>query len=492
MTFPRLHWIDISIILFYLIANALVGFISIRRRRPNSAHSDAEEFILAGRTLTLPAFVATLVSTWYGGIIGVGEYAYDKGIVMWVVFGIPYYVAAIIYAFVLAHRVNSDRSNSTIADRLRNTYGERAGYIGATIAFFMTSPAGYIMTLGTLYEWYFGLSPWLGVVIAIVSSIVYLFSGGFRASVRADMLQFAVMFLGFAIILPFAWSSVGDWSFVTSHVPPSHTSAVGGFSGWYIAVWYIIALSTLVDPNVNTRVYAARSVGTAKWGILISVGFWLIFDLMTNAAGLYAKAAFPNLAESRFAYPALAEKVLPLGLRGVFYTGMLATVLSTVDSFFFTSATIVGRDVLWRLRGDGDESRVKHYTRLGLFVTAVVSLAVILLSPKIYTIWYAFGSILVPALLFSLTLSYFPKLTPQRVWAEAGMIAGGGVSLAIYILGCINGTMDEPVYSFGIEPIYAGLIASFVLTIVGVLRRRDSTDDQSRYMRISTAEGEAR
>jgi SSS family solute:Na+ symporter len=477
MTFPHLHWIDLSIVLFYLVANALVGFISFRKRgKSDGKVSEAEDFILAGRTLTLPAFVATLVSTWYGGIIGVGQYAYDKGIVMWVVFGIPYYFAAIIYALVLAPRVNSDRSNSTIADRLRNTYGDRAGYIGALVAFFMTSPAGYIMTLGTLYEWYFGITPWVGILIAIVSSITYLFSGGFKASVRADMLQFVVMFLGFAIILPFAWTSIGDWSYVVSHVPPAHTSPVGGFSGWYIAVWYIIALSTLVDPNVNTRAYAARSVKTAKWGVLISVVFWLIFDLMTNAAGLYAKAAFTSLPDSSFAYPALAERVLPLGLKGVFYTGMLATVLSTVDSFFFTSATIVGRDVIWRLRGNGDESRITHYTRLGLFITAVASLAVILVSPKIYSIWYAFGSILVPALLFTLTLSYFPKWRPAKVWAEASMIAGGGIALVIYTLGCLRGTLDEPVYYAGLEPIYAGLIASFVLTAIGVIRHRSLSE----------------
>jgi SSS family solute:Na+ symporter len=487
MSFPRLHWVDLSIIIFYLIANALAGFITFRkRRRPSSARTEAEEYILAGRTLTLPAFVATLVSTWYGGIIGVGEYAYDKGIVMWVVFGIPYYFAAIIYALVLAPRVNADRDNATIADRLRNTYGQRAGYIGAVVAFFMTSPAGYIMTLGTLYEWYFGITPWVGILLAIVSSIVYLFNGGFRASVRADMLQFCVMFLGFAIILPYAWSAIGDWSYVTAHVPRSHIDPVGGFSGWYIAVWYIIALSTLVDPNVNTRAYAARSSNTAKWGVLISVGFWLIFDLMTNAAGLYAKAAFTALPESRFAYPALAERVLPLGLKGVFYTGMLATVLSTVDSFFFTSATIVGRDILWRLRGKGDESQVTRYTRLGLFVTAIVSVAVILVSPKIYTIWYAFGSILVPALLFSLSLSYFPKIRPQRIWAEASMIAGGGIALATYVSGCLCGTMEEPSYYLGIEPIYAGLAVSFVLTLIGILRRNVQCD-KDRDLRISTS-----
>ena len=47
------------------------------------------DYLLAGRRLTLPAFVATLVTTWYGGILGIGEYAWRFGISTWLVFGVP-------------------------------------------------------------------------------------------------------------------------------------------------------------------------------------------------------------------------------------------------------------------------------------------------------------------------------------------------------------------------------------------------------------------
>jgi hypothetical protein len=72
------------------------------------------------------------------------------------------------------------------------------------------------------------------------------------------------------------------------------------------------------------------------------------------------------------------------------------------------------------------------------------------------------------------------------------MIAGGGVALAVYIVGCINGSMDAPVYYLGMEPIYSGLIASFVLTMIGIVRRKKSSDDKGRYLRIPAAQGEAR
>ncbi len=464
-TFPNLAPLDLAIIVFYIVANATIGFVTFRKRKGKS--SEADEFLLAGRTLTLPAFVATLVSTWYGGIIAVGEFVYDKGIVTWIVFGVPYYFAALIFAFFLAKRVNSDREHVSVPDRMRAVYGPRAGYLGAVASSFMTSPAPYIMMLATLYQWFFGMSFFLSVTIAIVTSIAYLFNGGFRASVRTDILQFVVMFLGFIVIIPFCFSTFGGIGYLNSHLPESHKAPFGGFSIWYILVWYIAALTTLVDPNVHTRVFAARSTKVAKYGMLVSVGFWLFFDFMTNVAGLYAKASFPNLAESKFAYPALAEAILPLGLKGVFYAGMTATVLSSVDSFFFMSATIIGRDILWRMFGGDEERSVKRFTRIGLFVTAIVSVVVISLSERIYLIWYAFASVLVPMLLLPLTLSYFPKLRPKKFIAELTIISGGGLSLIAYIIGILRGNSVTPDYLFGIEPIYVGLMASLLVIFVG-------------------------
>ncbi len=468
--FPSLSILDLSIIIFYIVANVTIGFVSFRKFTKKS--SDEEEYLLAGRTLTLPAFIATLVSTWYGGIIAVGEYSYDNGIVTWVVFGVPYYVAAFVFAMVMAKRVNADRVHLSIPDRLRAVYGAQAGYLGAVATMFMTSPAAYIMMLATLYQWFFGFSYEVAIGVGIVTSISYLFSGGFRASIRTDILQFFVMFIGFVVIIPFAISTFGGLDYLTATLPASHKAPIGSYSIWYVLVWYIAALTTLVDPNIHQRVFAARSVSVAKKGMLISILFWLIFDAMTNIAGLYARAAFPHLGASKFAYPALAERVLPMGFKGVFYTGMLATVLSTVDSFFFMSATIVGRDILWRIWGGDETTRVKKFTRIGLFVTAVISVVVISLSDRIYMIWYSFASVLVPMLLLPLTLSYFPKVRPSNRTAVASMLAGGLLSLLAYVIGILQGNSVTPNYLFGIEPMYVGMMSSLLVLLPGLISKR--------------------
>src|SRR5512135_2745179 len=95
---------DIILILAYFAAVVYVGF-----RATKKSKSGADEYLLASRTLTLPMFVATLVSTWYGGILGVGEYSYRFGISNWVIFGVPYYIFAFFFALYFAPKIRSRR-----------------------------------------------------------------------------------------------------------------------------------------------------------------------------------------------------------------------------------------------------------------------------------------------------------------------------------------------------------------------------------------------
>ncbi len=60
----QLSLADTILIALYFAAVVYIGYRAGKRQRET-----ADDFLLAGRTLTLPMFVATLVSTWYGGIL---------------------------------------------------------------------------------------------------------------------------------------------------------------------------------------------------------------------------------------------------------------------------------------------------------------------------------------------------------------------------------------------------------------------------------------
>ncbi|MEO8167417.1 MAG: hypothetical protein ABI623_04160, partial [bacterium] len=219
--------------------------------------------------------------------------------------------------------------------------------------------------------------------------------------------------------------------------------------------------------------YAAKSGAVARNGILVSIIFWFIFDAMTATAGLYARAALPSIPQPVMAYPLLAELTLPPVAKGLFYIGMLATIMSSLNSLAFISATTIGRDIIWRIRREADETNVARYTRYGLMFTAVLSVALSLLIPSVIKLWYAIGTIIIPGLLIPLVTSYFDRWRISARYAFIAMLFGWLTSFGWLMSGWSNG-LGESSYPFGIEPMYPGLVVSIVVWGLGMRGVRGS------------------
>lgn len=455
---------DIGVLVVYLVAVVWVGTAARRSLR----HDDAAGYLVAGRTLTLPAFVATLVATWYGGILGVGEFSYSYGVSNWVVFGLPYYVFALLFAWWLAPRVR-EAALYTIPDKLYATYGRACGLVGALLTFCMTTPAAYTLILGVLFQLLFGGHLLVWLVGGTIVSTIYLYRGGLHADVRVNVLEFLLMFGGFMFIVPFLIARYGGFDFLKESLPPLHLTWHGGNSVQYIVVWFFIALWTLIDPGFHQRCYAAHSPKVAQRGIVASVCCWFLFDLLTTTTGLYARAVLgESLADPKLAYPMLAERVLPPVAKGIFFVGMFATVMSTVVSYTFLSAVTFGRDLVWRWRG-GEETAAVRYTQWGITLVGVIAIVLAWRVQSVVALWYLIGSLFIPALLLPLVGSYSQRFRASPPYVLAAMMFGFGTSLAWMLYGVQSGRLHDPAF---IQPMYPGLAVSMVLHTVGWLVRR--------------------
>jgi SSS family solute:Na+ symporter len=454
---------DLAVLFCYFGVVLVIGFLSGRKR------SGSVEYLLAGRSLTTPVFVMTLVSSWYGGILGVGEFSYLYGISNWVIQGIPYYLFAILFAFLLAKRIRKTEF-ATIPDKLEEAYDRKTAILGSVLTFLLMTPAPYVLMIGMLLRLVTGWPLDVCVMAGTVATLMYLFSGGFRSDVNTDIFEFFMMFAGIAVILPFAWAKFGGWDFIARNVPAAHLTWNGGNSPQFVLVWFFIALWTLVDPSFHQRCYAARSGDVARRGILISVVFWVVFDAMTATAGLYARAVLPSLDQPVMAYPMLAEVTLPPVAKGLFYAGMLATIMSTLNTLAFVSATTIGRDIVARIRGRIDDGSMAP-VRWGLLVAGSVSVALALLIPSVIRLWYTLGTVIVPGLLVPLVTSYFPGWKSGPTAAFVTMATGWLVSLGWMLAGWSHGFGNEAAYPLGIEPMYPGLAASMICWSGGLLYR---------------------
>ncbi|RKY56396.1 MAG: hypothetical protein DRP89_01430 [Candidatus Neomarinimicrobiota bacterium] len=459
MTPIQLGSIDYVIIFTYLI-----GVITLGLRYSRSKISNIDNYLLAGRRLSLPAFAATLVSTWYGGILGIGEFTYRYGILNWVTQALPYYIFAILFAIFLAPKIQKTKLY-TIPDLLYNNFGKSSGIIGTIFIFILVTPAPYIFMVAVLLSSILGIPFWCAFIIGVIFSTFYVFFGGFRSVVKTDILQFILMFLGFLILVFTVIHKYGGLTFLQLNLPNNHITLTGGQSLQYVFVWFFIALWTFVDPSFYQRCYAAKSQNTAKYGILVSVLFWAIFDLLTTISGLYSRAIFSDI-NPIMAFPKLGELVLPTALRGLFFVGLLATIMSTLDSYSFLSAVTFGRDLIWRLRKKGN---MKRYTQIGLIVSIIVSAFLIYFIPSVVKIWYTIGTLFIPGLLLPLLSNFLMrgKMSSRGIFLCMTLSFIG--TLTLFIIGINRGSLANPDFLYNLQPFFFGIIISIVIFVIDLL-----------------------
>jgi len=465
---PRAHFspADIALLATYFAFTLAVGFWKRQR--------NTEDYLIAGRALRLPVFVATLVATWYGGILAVGEFTYQFGLANWTMQGLPYYLFAVLFALFLAARVR-EAGHYTIPDKLACEYDRKTALLGAAFAFVMVTPAPYILMVGQLIAVAFGWPLLPSMLVGTLFSIVYVYVGGFQSDVRINVFQFCLMFAGFAIALPVLVSQWGGFQWLAANLPETHLRLDGGQDLSYLLVWFFIAFWTLVDPGFHQRCYAARTPAVARNGILIAVLCWVVFDFLTTATGLYGRAALPALPPDRqgFAFPLLAERLPPF-VKGLFYVAMLATIMSTVVSFTFLAAMTVGRDFLWRLRGEATNDRVPRYTRWGLIFATALGIVISHSIPSVVKQWWTIGTVFVPGMLLPVVTGYAPRWKVNPHFAFACMVAGTGTALTCLLIGWSRYGLsaDTSQFPFGLQPMYPGLIAASGVYIVGYLVRQ--------------------
>ena len=447
----QFHFLDWAILGAYAAGLIWIGIFRIKDQSASQ-----EDFILSGRRLSLGGFVATLVTTWYGAILGVGENTFLYGIQTWFIFALPYYGFALGYAFWIAPKIR-EKNFLSIPDHFRFHYGETAGIISALLITFLASPAPYILSMGILLQFLFGINLGSALLISTIFSVIYVWNGGFSAVVKTDILQFILMFIGFFLLIGFSWNEFGSPAVLIKSIPETHLDPLGGNTVQYILVWFFIAAWTFIDPGFYQRCAAAKSPEIAKKGLLISIGFWTVFDCLTVLSGLYAVAMIQT-DQALLSFPLLGANILPIGVFGLFITGLLATIMSTIDSLSLISAITFGRDILWRIQRPRMDSNPIPLVRKGLVIISFLSLFLSFAVPSVVGLFYAIGSVLIPGLILPFVFTLWnEKISLSERLANQWIITPVVVSLGWFGISQLSGE------SFmGIEPFYPGMVVSIL------------------------------
>lgn len=444
---------------FIAVLFLTVFFVLYGNYKRKNSGDKLVDYMLMGRRLTLPLFIATLGASWYGGIFGVSEITFNYGIYNFITQGVFWYIAYIIFALFMVDKIKKYQS-LTLPEMAGQMFGKTAHKTCAVFTFFNVLPIAYVLSLGVFLHLCFGISTFWGMVIGTGFVCLYASWGGLRAVVYSDAVQFSVMCLSVLLVLIFSVKTFGGLTFLKASLPAEHFSITGGHSYFNLAVWGFIALATLVDPAFYQRCFAAKDGKTAKKGILICTLIWLCFDICTTGGTLYARALIPN-AMPKDSYFIYAIQLLPAGLKGLFVAGILSVILSTLDSFLFIASNTIAYDLL--------KDKIKDKLLLNqIFFIIIAALAIglsIFFDGSFKKIWFVLGSYMSACLLVPLIMGHiFPKKISDKTFTFSVIISA--VLLTLWDI------FKNQTFLAQIDGFYIGVLTNLLLLSIAVYRNK--------------------
>ncbi|MDX2065570.1 MAG: hypothetical protein SFX74_07510 [Fimbriimonadaceae bacterium] len=407
---PKIELAVVDQLALIAVLVAAVGFGIFTRRQSRGAF----EFFSAGRQLTLPYFVASLVTTWYGGVLGIGESVSYYGLGTWLLLGVPYYVFAAWYAVTFAGRVR-DATAVSIPERIRDRFGPVSGRVAGALIFALAVPAAHVLMLGVLVQLLAAVPLAAGCLLALVVGGLLVMQHGLLADVRFGLIAFVLMYTGFGVMVAKNLGVLNQFG----TLEPNLRSWTGAQQPLAILSFFILGAWTLVDPGFHQRVASARDTVTSVRGVWIAVGCWLVFDVLTISTGLIALISLRDRPSDPLAiFPALAQQSLPPGLRGVFLAGLVATLLSALVGYLLAAGSAFARDV----RGVYAEDESPNAIRVGMVLAGIAAFALAMAVQSVVSLWYGWAGAVVGALLIPAGLAYLrPTATRSDHRTALGM-----------------------------------------------------------------------
>ncbi len=458
--------IDYVIIALYLSGMVGVGLWFAKK------HTDFDDFFLAGRSLTTPLLITTLISTYYGidVLFGDSQLGFTDGVVAWFGYARPTYAFFLIAAFLLAQRLREENFKS-LPDILDKYYGKKTRYVGAVTSFIYSLPALSLYGFGMLGDVILGWKPIVGMLVLGGIALVYTLTGGFWAVVLTDSIQFVMMCVVLAFAFPFAMNLIGGFDSMINTLEPSYFDTMGDLSIWLIVIYASTGLSILVEPTFYQRIFAAKSYKSVRNALIIGIFIWGSYDWMITILAMSAKVGvlkglLPGDVAPDAALLTIMVAALPAGALGLFIAGVLSTEMSTLDSYCLVAGGNVAYDIYKpALKPDATDTELIKMTRYGILLSWFLGFAMAVSFEQMLGLWVFLASILISSTLTPILLGiYIPNFRrPLAGFFSAGLGLLSTIILNIYIM--IYGTFDPVDETYFVQWFGVDFLQEFIMYI---------------------------
>ncbi len=438
-----------------LIVAVLLGTALVRSRKVKNQ----ADFLVAGRKLTWPVLVFTLLSSWIGAgsLFAGGENAYRNGFAaLWQPAGGWVGLAVIALIAGRARRF----AQFTVPDLLETRFNVAARVL-ATVAIVIsyTMIASYQFKGGgdILHLIFPSVDQTTGMYIIAAFVITFTALAGMASVAYLDLI-IGLLVTGIALIaLPILFGNVGGWSGLRASLPPDRFTVLGPLT-FGQALGFLLPTMLLMIGNqpMYQKFFSARSERDARVAVFGWIIGTVVLETAVIAIAVMGSAQFQT-DRPREIIPLTARLGLPPLAGAVLLGGIFAKVISTANNYLFSPASNLIHDVYQRFirKGAGEGG------------TLVVSRAMVVLLGVFALLQAAHFESILRAALYAYTV-YGAAVTPAVMavffWKRAN--AAGAVS------SIVAGTLITVIWNVAgwnnvMESVYPALGVS-LLALVGV------------------------
>lgn len=347
MNIIHLQQLDYIAILIYIVLMGVIGlsfgwFIK-----------DVGSYFKGGGTIpwvmaTITNFMglfSTFVFVAYAGI------AYEYGLVSITVFWTT--VPACIIAGIYFGKRWRRTGHTTPVEYLEQRYGypvrKLVTWLGLVMRFLDNMVRLY--AIGVFITVVTPLSLEWAIVISGVIVTAFNIIGGIWTVTIMSTVQFLILILVTAILLPLSMDSVGGLGVLSDKLPENMTWFNGpkGAPLWLM----VYGIMTIIKYNENwtfiQKFYCVRDESAAKKVGVVSGLLFLIFTPIFLLPAVASPLIIPEISDPEMSYVTVSSMLLPVGIMGIMFSSMFAATMSSLNAEYNIMAGVLTNDVYSRM-----------------------------------------------------------------------------------------------------------------------------------------------
>jgi len=351
------------------------------------------DYLIGGRSLGYTLTTFSLFATWFGAetVIGSSTTMYGEGFSLASPEPFGYGLCLVLMGALLA-RPLWNRGLTTLADLYRQRFGTGVERLAAVLLIpsSVLWAGAQIRAFGQVLATASLLTPETGITIAALFVVAYTMYGGLLADAVTDVLQGIILTIGLVVTLWAVVARVGGPAEAVHLLATTDrvnlTPAAAGPVWLAVEAWAIPVIGSLTATEIVSRVIAARTATVAQRSSLAAGAMYMLVGSIPVVIALLAGALVTDLSNPEQLLPTIARDSLPPVLFAVFAGGLIAAILSTVDSTLLVASGLLSHNLIVPLAKVQDEALKVRIARAGVVGFGVLAWFLALNSDGVFAL----------------------------------------------------------------------------------------------------------